>query len=61
MTIEEKAQAFDLIMDGTVTGMSLFWKRLPEFQTFSDQSEILRSMASLAAEEAIETIQSFED
>lgn len=55
MTTKQKAEAFDLIANGTSNGMSLFWDRFDKIQKITREQgdgEMLRCMAKLAAEEA---------
>ncbi len=58
MTIDEKAAAFDLIASGRVSGMSQFYARFVDMQrkANNDQSAILRGMAELACEEAMDIV-----
>jgi len=59
MTIKQKAAAFDLIYNGTATGMSLFWERFSETQKLikqEGQDASFRIMGQLAAEEAAREI-----
>lgn len=59
MTTKQKAKAFDLIANGTVNGMSLFWERFDKMQKITREQgdgEMLRTMAKLAAEEAMRDV-----
>jgi hypothetical protein len=55
MNQKEKAHAFDLVVSGQVTGMSMFWKNYDKLRGLPN-NEILEKMARFACEEAVDVM-----
>lgn len=55
LTQEQKAKAFELMLEGNATGMSLFWEEFDRLKNIP-HDEILREMYKLACTEALEIV-----
>lgn len=62
LTQEQKAQAFDLVATGQVTGMSLVWGRFDRLRNVSqtNQADAIAMVPQYAAEEAAAIVLGFD-
>lgn len=55
LTQKQKADAFDILLNGGATGMSIFWESFDSLKEFP-QNEVLENMYKLACTEALEVL-----